>query len=71
MSINLQNIWSQINLVRNREGAMLTEESKRQLSEWAHNLPKIDLHRHLEGSLRLKTLADIAIEHGIVESDKI
>lgn len=65
MSINLQNIWSQINLVRNREGAMLTEESKRQLSEWAHNLPKIDLHRHLEGSLRLKTLADIAIEHGI------
>ncbi|MBN1178826.1 MAG: adenosine deaminase [Anaerolineae bacterium] len=28
-------------------------------------LPKIDLHRHLEGSLRLTTLAEIAQEHGI------
>ena len=28
-------------------------------------LPKIDLHRHLEGSLRLETLAEIAREHGI------
>jgi adenosine deaminase len=28
-------------------------------------LPKVDLHRHLEGSLRLQTLAEIAIEHGI------
>ncbi len=32
---------------------------------WAHSLPKIDLHRHLEGSLRLSTLAEIALEHGI------
>jgi len=30
-----------------------------------HALPKIDLHRHLEGSLRLETLAEIALEHGI------
>lgn len=30
-----------------------------------HVLPKVDLHRHLEGSLRLQTLADIAQEHGI------
>lgn len=30
-----------------------------------HELPKIDLHRHLEGSLRLRTLADIAQQHGI------
>jgi adenosine deaminase len=30
-----------------------------------HALPKIDLHRHLEGSLRLETLAEIAQEHGI------
>lgn len=29
------------------------------------NLPKIDLHRHLEGSLRLSTLADIAHQHGV------
>ena len=28
-------------------------------------LPKVDLHRHLEGSLRLQTLADIGKEHGI------
>lgn len=28
-------------------------------------LPKVDLHRHLEGSLRLQTLAEIALEHGI------
>jgi adenosine deaminase len=28
-------------------------------------MPKVDLHRHLEGSLRLQTLADIAMEHGI------
>jgi adenosine deaminase len=30
-----------------------------------HALPKVDLHRHLEGSLRLETLAEIALEHGI------
>ncbi len=35
------------------------------LRAWALSLPKIDLHRHLEGSLRLNTLADIALEHGI------
>jgi adenosine deaminase len=29
------------------------------------NLPKIDLHRHLEGSLRLSTLAEIAEEHAV------
>ena len=28
-------------------------------------LPKIDLHRHLEGSLRLSTLTDIASRHGV------
>jgi adenosine deaminase len=27
--------------------------------------PKIDLHRHLEGSLRLSTLAEMAQEHGV------
>lgn len=32
---------------------------------WAHNLPKIDLHRHLEGALRLTTLVELASEHGI------
>jgi adenosine deaminase len=33
--------------------------------QWAQSLPKIDLQRHLEGSLRLETLIDIAQEHGI------
>jgi adenosine deaminase len=29
------------------------------------HLPKIDLHRHMEGSLRLETLAEVAREHGV------
>src|SRR5512139_600002 len=28
-------------------------------------LPKVELHRHLEGSLRLNTMLDIARQHGI------
>jgi len=28
-------------------------------------LPKIDLHRHMEGSLRLETLAEVSREHGV------
>ncbi len=36
-----------------------------ELHDWAYRIPKIDLHRHLEGSLRLSTLGDIAQEHGI------
>jgi len=32
---------------------------------WAHSLPKIDLHRHLEGTLRLTTLLELASEYGI------
>jgi adenosine deaminase len=34
---------------------------RRKFKEW----PKIDLHRHLEGSLRLDTLSEIAKEHGV------
>ncbi len=33
--------------------------------QFFQNYPKVDLHRHLEGSLRLKTLLDVAREHGI------
>lgn len=36
-----------------------------ELHAFLRQIPKIDLHRHLEGSLRLQTLADIAVEHGI------
>jgi len=32
---------------------------------WGCSLPKIDLHRHLEGSLRLNTLTEIALEYDI------
>ncbi len=42
-----------------------SRERRQALRQWARSLPKIDLHRHLEGALRLRTLADIAIEHGI------
>lgn len=35
------------------------------LLETIHALPKIELHRHLEGSVRIQTLIDIAQEYGI------
>lgn len=41
------------------------KNAQRLLRAWAKALPKIDLHRHLEGSLRLQTLSEIALEHGI------
>ena len=37
----------------------------RDLRTTLFNLPKIDLHRHLEGSLRLSTLAEIALGLGL------
>jgi len=33
--------------------------------DFLRQLPKIDLHRHMEGSLRLETLAEVAREHGV------
>ena len=36
-----------------------------ELRDILQRMPKVDLHRHLEGSLRLQTLAEIANEHGI------
>jgi len=35
------------------------------LHEALRQLPKIDLHRHMEGCLRLETLAEVAREHGV------
>jgi len=32
--------------------------------------PKVDLHRHLEGSLRIETLLELAVSHGIKTSTK-
>jgi adenosine deaminase len=40
-------------------------EAMSSLRAQLYALPKVDLHRHLEGSLRLQTLAEIAQEHGI------
>lgn len=34
-------------------------------------LPKVELHRHLEGSLRLDTMLDIANQHGITIPDDV
>lgn len=34
--------------------------------EYYKSLPKVDLHRHLEGSLRLSTLLEIGRSHGLV-----
>lgn len=42
--------------------AHLTE---RQLTTLAHMLPKVDLHRHLEGSIEPEALIPIAQKHGI------
>lgn len=39
--------------------------SARDLRRFLQDLPKIDLHRHLEGSLRLKTVVELAWEHGV------
>jgi adenosine deaminase len=33
--------------------------------EFFHALPKVELHRHLEGSLRLETLVDVARQQGM------
>jgi len=35
-------------------------------ADFFNNLPKVELHRHLEGSLRLNTIRDIARAHGII-----
>ena len=35
------------------------------LWETLRTFPKVDLHRHLEGSLRLETLAEVALTHGV------
>ncbi len=42
-----------------------TTAKPRNLRSILFSIPKIDLHRHLEGSLRLSTLSDIAHQHGV------
>ena len=49
--------------IRRYSGDLSTPDET--LHTWARRLPKIDLHRHLEGSLRLTTLVELAHSHAI------
>jgi adenosine deaminase len=51
---------AQLNVVKDKNNITF-----RDLRSVIFNLPKIDLHRHLEGSLRLSTLSEIAHQHGV------
>lgn len=44
---------------------MMGEKSDKDEGTFYRELPKVELHRHLEGSLRLETLQEIAREYGI------
>ena len=44
---------------------MTYNEKKKAIVRMLKALPKVELHRHLEGSLRLGTLVDIAQQHGV------
>lgn len=39
--------------------------AKHRTIDFYHKLPKVELHRHLEGSLRLRTLLEVGREHGL------
>lgn len=45
----------------------------RRPNQFYNALPKVDLHRHLEGSVRLSTLVEIGRKHGLdlMETDKL
>lgn len=62
------NTWNDthgITVTDNKRSAMRHTTSNNKLYDRLRDLPKVDLHRHLEGSLRLETLAEIAQEHSI------
>ncbi|MFQ5942121.1 MAG: adenosine deaminase [Anaerolineales bacterium] len=44
---------------------LATSPSQYELQQALTDLPKVDLHRHLEGSLRLRTLMEIARQEGL------
>ena len=41
----------------------MSDNAKNQESEFYKSLPKVELHRHLEGSINLSTMLDIAQSH--------
>jgi adenosine deaminase len=56
-------IWSKIL----QRYAVEHRPSSHRSIEFYQSLPKVELHRHLEGSLRLETLVEVAQQHGIAE----
>jgi adenosine deaminase len=48
-----------------QQNSTVDQTNQRSMRDILAAWPKIDLHRHLEGSLRLSTLAEIAQEHGV------
>jgi adenosine deaminase len=53
------------NLGRNELTSTTFTANNPDLRTTLQSMPKLDLHRHLEGSLRLETLTSIALEHGV------
>ncbi len=43
----------------------MTERTIPEASEYFRNLPKVELHRHLEGSLRVPTMMEIVRAHDL------
>lgn len=43
----------------------MTDTAQSTLQQQLHGLAKVDLHRHLEGSLRLATLVDVAVAYDL------
>ncbi|MFC1879750.1 hypothetical protein ACFLZW_07530, partial [Chloroflexota bacterium] len=43
----------------------MTHQPPRRPADFYRSVPKVELHRHLEGSLRLRTLLEVGRAHGI------
>ena len=59
----MRGIWVRIN--PNQGDALNRLPTTKRAYEFYQGLPKVELHRHLEGSLRLETLIEVARAHGI------
>ena len=59
----MRGIWVRID--PNQGDALNRLPTTKRAYEFYQGLPKVELHRHLEGSLRLETLIEVAHAHGI------